>query len=76
MQTAWYSSQLCRTVTSGVKTLDPKGNNDFKRVLVVSLEGVNLDVLVVPPRGEAISVSSDYTKEDVAKVMRAVLSFF
>ncbi|CAJ0605114.1 unnamed protein product [Cylicocyclus nassatus] len=64
------------TVTSGVKTLDPKGNNDFKRVVVVSLEGVNLDKLVVPPRGEAVSITSDYTKEDVAKVIKAVLSFF
>ncbi|KAK6738437.1 hypothetical protein RB195_020506 [Necator americanus] len=75
----------CLVFFSGLKSannlrktlkLNPKGMNNFKRVVAVSLNGADLGTLVVPPKGEAVTVTDHYSEKDVSKVVDKILAVF
>ncbi|ETN86354.1 hypothetical protein NECAME_16383 [Necator americanus] len=59
----------------GMDKLDPgkKGNNEFKKVVVVSISGADLRTIINPPRGAAVTVSRKFSEEDVRNVMEKIL---
>ncbi|EYB92525.1 hypothetical protein Y032_0193g1407 [Ancylostoma ceylanicum] len=71
----------CITFFAGVKSADEMGKlkpeklGEPKRVVLVSLRGINLTTKV-EQNGEAISVSRAYTTDHVSKVVDSILSSF
>ncbi|EYB92514.1 hypothetical protein Y032_0193g1404 [Ancylostoma ceylanicum] len=72
----------CITFFAGVRSagdmghLNPEKLDEPKRVVLVSLRGVNLTTKVDEPKGAAVIVSKNYTTDDVSRVVNSILSVF
>ncbi|EYC06842.1 hypothetical protein Y032_0073g733 [Ancylostoma ceylanicum] len=60
--------------SSKLSMINPKEN--FKRIVVVSLQGADFSEIIDKSRSKALIVSLDFTKEDVTNVVTSILEAF
>ncbi|RCN30713.1 hypothetical protein ANCCAN_23518 [Ancylostoma caninum] len=61
---------------SGLTTLNPLKKVNLTRIVAVSLRGIDLSSIVVPPKGVAVKASVDFTEEDISVIVDAVVKGF